>query len=99
MLLLNWLKRRTGYHVCDEFTRWKKETVVTEKEPDHWQRQANVVRLVKTKRMLWRECTICGRVYQKDLDSSTRLVLVHDEQIRLEEEKMRIIRENKDRCE
>lgn len=69
MWMTDWLWRRLGYHVCDEFTQWEA-------------RQANFVRvpvdamefaitgkteIEYTRRWQERRCTVCGVIQQRDL--------------------------------
>lgn len=64
----NWLKKKLGYHVCEEFTQW--EAVVV-----HYTRLADPKEVVMnqtttvdfTEYFQQRRCTLCGKIYQERL--------------------------------
>lgn len=67
MMLLDWIRKRLGYHVCEEFTQW--ETVVGHYSNKLISSQRGTVAEWKsTERWQERCCTICGKVQQQKLD-------------------------------
>jgi hypothetical protein len=72
----NWWRKRTGQHVCEEFTRWRIRRVYRE-TCTPWdcvtpaEHTANVLeaRDKGLYNVQWqeRECTICGKVYREEL--------------------------------
>lgn len=69
-MIVDFVRKRLGYHVCEEFTRW-------EKKQCNYERPATIehdgVLAVGQKKVVWtvywmeRKCTTCGMIYQKRL--------------------------------
>jgi hypothetical protein len=69
MMLLNWLRKKMGYHVCEEFTQWIEYERLFERQAYHNEPafiKSGVVRF--TTRWQERKCTICGKIQQEVLD-------------------------------
>ncbi len=67
-LLTNWIRKRLGHHVCEEFTRWQRKQ-------DEWE----VIPVIEgipmhsmtcKRTAIWqeRQCTICGKIEQQSLE-------------------------------
>lgn len=73
-LLMNWLRKKLGVHVCEEFTQW---TVIHRfsmpikasqfNEDVSRAVQSSIERGHFTSRIQERTCTICGKVEQQEL--------------------------------
>lgn len=75
-MFINWLKKRLGYHVCEEFTQWETKearysrptTLADGIMPDFFNNET-------TKEIIWNErwqerrCTICGEIQQRKLNN------------------------------
>lgn len=72
--MINWIRKRLGHHVCEEFTKWAirevecfrvpssaRETIAALNEPDG--------RIHYIRRFQERECTECGKLQQRELDA------------------------------
>lgn len=67
---MNWLWKKLGYHVCEEFTQWETRQEnftrpvrdMTERIKLGW-----VTTVEYTKRWQERRCTICGVMEQRSL--------------------------------
>ncbi len=67
-MIIDWFRKKMGYHVCEEFTQW--ETIMAE-----YERPARISEptflttgvVPYTKRWQERKCTICGCVFQRNL--------------------------------
>lgn len=68
--MFNWIKKKFGYHVCEEFTQWTDRSVtyctthtriggvlVALADPNRW-----------SERFQERRCTTCGKVEQRKLE-------------------------------
>lgn len=67
---MNWFRRRLGYHVCDEFTRWTVRTQERLRAPtaDEFFRGGVMHQLVRVHdRWQERECTVCGKVHRREI--------------------------------
>jgi hypothetical protein len=69
-MALNWLWKRLGYHVCEEFTQW--ETYEGKySRPTSYEQDGSIwietKKITFTRRWQERRCTICGRLEQRDL--------------------------------
>ena len=66
--MLDLIRKKLGYHVCEEFTQWEAHTTF-----HHYVRPSDLIEpnpnLVIDYVDRWQErrCTICGRIYQKEL--------------------------------
>ena len=70
-MIVNWIRKWMGYHVCEEFTRWT--TVVRDyTRPASIERDGLLAARVKTiewqERYQERECTICGQIQQRKIE-------------------------------
>ena len=69
--MFNWLWKRLGYHVCEEFTQWETHKVTFSRLTDYKRDgmiALRVDRVKYTKRWQERPCTICGRIEQHELE-------------------------------
>jgi hypothetical protein len=69
MPVWTWLRKLLGYHVCEEFTRWTTRQADFERPVGSMAEKVipNVTHVRYTRRWQERECTICGRVEQRDI--------------------------------
>lgn len=66
--MFNWLWKRLGYHVCEEYTRWELKEHQNEEAPSMTERLAlGIQKKVTTIRWQERQCTICGKIEQRVL--------------------------------
>jgi hypothetical protein len=69
-MCLDWLRKRLGYHVCEEFTRWETFEGKFARVPRDIEESilaGGAERIEFTRRWQERECTICGKLQQRDL--------------------------------
>ena len=67
--MFNWLRKKLGYHVCEEFTQWKTYKGTYERQATRQEVIWNGVSVVAfTKRWQERCCTICSKIQQRSLD-------------------------------
>lgn len=69
---MNWFRRLFGSkdrHRCEEFTRWTTREKVTHRAPTEAEKwRGGVHTLIKeTARFQERECTICGKLEQREI--------------------------------
>ena len=68
--MLEWLWKRLGYHVCEEFTQWQDcrgtYTRPTTVELDGML-ALDVDQITYSRRWQERSCTICGLIQQRDI--------------------------------
>lgn len=68
MGLYNWLLKKLGYHVCEEFTQWEnKEALFSRPATMEEYVSANTRTIEFTRRWQERQCTICGKIEQRTL--------------------------------
>ena len=70
-MILNWLKKKLGYHVCEEFTRWETRVGLYERPcgpGDGNQYFAGVKTIEFSRRWQERTCTICGKTQQRSME-------------------------------
>jgi len=69
--MIGWLKKRFGYHVCEEFTQWELINIryYAAFHPDG---TGDETAFTGSKSFMQRACTVCGRVWQKKLKYQTR---------------------------
>ena len=69
MFLIDWLQRRLGFHVCDEFTQWEELSGRFSRPRDIDDIRAGVLTetIEFTSRWQERQCTICGKIEQRRL--------------------------------
>jgi hypothetical protein len=71
----NWIRKRRGQHVCEEFTRWRVRRAYRQTsfpwDSDFHERRSNAREAVSdgVYNVQWqeRECTICGKVQREEL--------------------------------
>lgn len=69
MLFFDLLRKKLGYHVCEEFTRWElkeeegRSTPIINGVPIHSLASPCVIRTQS------RQCTICGKLYIRNVKS------------------------------
>ncbi len=70
-MVLNWIKKKLGYHVCEEWTQWE-QFQGTFRRPTSYEVDGslwiNVKELEYTRRWQERKCTICGRQQVESLE-------------------------------
>lgn len=71
--MISWIKKKLGYHVCEEFTQWQTMRGTYEREPDitspgDFQAMVENRKIIFTKRWQERQCTICGKIEQRSLE-------------------------------
>ncbi len=67
--MLNWLWKKLGYHICEEFTQWQtfqqnRTRMATEEE---WFMH-DIKTVAYSVRYQRRRCTLCGKVEERKLD-------------------------------
>ena len=71
-ILRNWLFKRLGVHVCEEFTQWEKHLANCTRthEIDPFTLSTVVLKkpIVFTRTWQERRCTMCGKIEQRELD-------------------------------
>lgn len=65
----NWLKKKLGYHVCEEFTQWETKLVHCTRLADPKEVVMNQTTTVEyTEKFQERRCTLCGKISQESLE-------------------------------
>ena len=68
MLMLDWLWKKFGYHVCEEFTQWETHKARFQRPATSKEVIWNEVTVVEyTRRWQERRCTLCGQLQQRQL--------------------------------
>ncbi len=71
-LLTNWIRKRLGHHVCEEFTRWERreQDFLKTHEWDDVFGETRVLPKPQKYTRVWqeRQCTICGKIEQQSLE-------------------------------
>lgn len=71
--MFNWIKAKLGYHVCEEFTQWKRRVMNYSRDPS-----PGDYSYVTGKQITWteswqeRRCTLCGKIQQEVLEHHYR---------------------------
>ena len=72
--MFNWFWKLLGYHVCEEFTQWKVK-LARFSRPATYEEVINgqcagvqISRVSYSNRWQERQCTICGKLYQRELE-------------------------------
>ena len=92
--MFNWFWKRLGYHVCEEFTRWRQRESVSSCAPWEVDWIKGVVRVETVTRYLERECTICGLIQRKTIEKMNRAVMSWEEQERVINRRKHVERED-----
>lgn len=69
-MLIKWLKKKMGYHVCETFTKWEVITTNYERPAtmeEHIWANADTVTITRTSQK--RHCTECGYAQVKSLNN------------------------------
>lgn len=67
--MINWLLKRLGYHVCEEFTRWRTIEAQYARTPMLFETSPpGDGRIRFTRCWQERECTVCGKLQQRELE-------------------------------
>ena len=67
----NWLKKKLGQQVCEEWTQWEAKHGTFERNYDYdlFDRLVHLDEpIVTTRRWQERRCTLCGFIEQRDLE-------------------------------
>jgi hypothetical protein len=69
-VILAWLRKRLGHHVCEEFTRWETFKANCSRVPYSLDERvsAGTTEIEFTRRWQERQCTICGAIQQRELE-------------------------------
>lgn len=59
-MLIAWIKKKLGYHVCEEFTQWEDYKVVAEVR--HVMGEIDLGTQTVQRYVQLRRCTICGEL-------------------------------------
>lgn len=59
--MINWIKKKFGYHVCEEFTQWETYEQNMEQVLSFKNIPIGVTQYVETRQQ--RNCTLCGKLY------------------------------------
>ena len=59
--MLNWLKKKLGYHVCEEWTQWETHEIQCVVVPYVGGLPIQTMEYTVTRRYQERRCTICER--------------------------------------
>ena len=67
--MFNWLWKKLGYHVCEDFTPWENVSSLCER-PATFDESVFVglTKVKYTRRWQERKCKECGRIWQEELD-------------------------------
>lgn len=71
MIFWNWVLKKFGYHVCEEFTRWEEKRWQCERPArmdEHIASGGTITKVRYTSRIMERQCTICGKIQQQKLE-------------------------------
>lgn len=79
MFIINWLKKKLGFHVCEEFTQWAIVTKECSRVPSSFSDRTHVMLrqtpwnqvddglIHYTRTWQQRKCTLCGKWQREDL--------------------------------
>lgn len=70
--MINWIRKRLGYHVCEEFTKWRTIEGLYGRaptDPYEFMTSLNDPECKIHFRRRWQEraCTMCGKVQEREL--------------------------------
>lgn len=63
-----WMENVLDKHVCKEFTQWKEEIRKYKEYPSYNEHVIGIQERMVTKRFQSRQCTMCGKTYQEELE-------------------------------
>ena len=64
-MILNWIRKRFGYHVCEEFTQWEdvtRQMVRAPTEDEVWNGGKIGTMIEYIEKWQLRRCTMCGKI-------------------------------------
>jgi hypothetical protein len=72
--MFNWLRKRLGYHVCEEFTQWEVKRQKFEGcIINTFTGDVVVESVVREKRWQERRCMLCGRLFTETISDTNPL--------------------------
>lgn len=69
--MIKWIRKKLGYHICEDFTEWKHNQRTHARLPNH--RDDTLTQIVRNEKIYntvyWQErkCKICGFIQHKKL--------------------------------